>query len=209
MRNPASLLTLLVVTLILAACQTTSIQSAWFDPTYAGGPMKKIDVVGVGGSLSDRRVFEDIFAQKLRAAGVEGVPGYTVIPDDARIAEAPFAAAVAKTGAQGVLVVRLLGVDTKTQVSTTMMVGGAGWGPYGGGYGGMFGPPMYPVTQVQQYEVANVETTLYDVKTSRVVWAGTTQTFNPNSVAQETPGFADLIIGQLTARGLIAGTAKK
>jgi len=35
------------------------------------------------------------------------------------------------------------------------------------------------------------------------VWAGTTQTFNPSTVAQETPGFADLIIKQLAARSLI------
>src|SRR5260370_41939267 len=102
--------------------------------------MKKVVVVGVGGNVADRRVFEDIFAQKLRAAGVDGMPGYTVIPDDARAAEAPFSAAVEKSGAQGALMVRLLGVDTKTQVSTAMVPGGVGWGPYGG----MYGPASYP-----------------------------------------------------------------
>jgi hypothetical protein len=35
-----------------------------------------------------------------------------------------------------------------------------------------------------------------------VVWAATTDTFNPTTVAKETPGFADLIIEQLVARGL-------
>ena len=47
-------------------------------------------------------------------------------------------------------------------------------------------------------------TTLFDVRTHRVVWAGTTETFNPSTVRQETPGFADLILAQLAARGLIA-----
>jgi len=61
------------------------------------------------------------------------------------------------------------------------------------------------VPEVTQYDVATVETNLYDVKTKRVVWSGTTQTFNPSSVAKETPGFAKIIIGQLAARGLIAG----
>lgn len=36
------------------------------------------------------------------------------------------------------------------------------------------------------------------------VWAGTTQTFDPTTVAKEMPGFAKLIIGQFAARGLIA-----
>ena len=193
-----------LATLTLAACQTTSIKSAWFDPGYTGGPMKKIVVVGVGGNVVNRRVFEDVFAQKLRAAGVEGIPGYTVIQDDARAAEAPFAAAVEKSGAQGALMVRLLGVDTKTQVYTTMVSGGFGWGPYGG----MYGPGWYPVTEVNQYDIATVEASLYDVRTRRLVWAATTETVNPTSVERETPGYADLVIGQLAARGAIAAPAK-
>jgi hypothetical protein len=212
MRTLASMSSLLLVTLLLAACQSTSIQSAWFDPNFTGGPMKKIDVVAVGTSLANRRVFEDIFAQRLRDAGVDGVAGWTVIPDEARAAEAPFTAAVTKTGAQGLLVVRLLGVDTRTQVTTTMVpTGGPMWGGtrWGGGWGGgAFGPSMVPVAEIQQYDLAMVETTLYDVATGRVVWAATTQTFNPSSMQREAPGFADVIITQLSARGLIAGARK-
>jgi len=204
MREYCRTIALALATLALVACQTTSIKSAWFDPSYAGGAMKKIVVVGVGGNVANRRVFEDIFAQKLRAAGVDGIPGYTVIRDDARAAEAPFAAAVEKSGAQGALMVRLLGVDTKTQVSTTMISGGFGWGPYGG----MYGPAWYPVTEVNQYDIATVEASLYDVRTRRLVWAATTETLNPTSVTQEAPGYADLIIKQLAARGAIAGPAK-
>jgi hypothetical protein len=212
MRKLASIFSLLFVTLLLGACQTTTIQSAWLDPNFKGSPMQKIDVVAVGTNLANRRAFEDIFAQRLRDAGVDGVAGWTVIPDDARAAEAPFTAAVTQTGAQGLLVVRLLGVDTRTQVTTTMvptssvMWGGSRWG--GGWGGGSFGPSMVPVSEIQQYDLAMVETTLYDVATGRVVWAATTQTFNPSSVQREAPGFADVIIGQLSARGLIAGAKK-
>jgi hypothetical protein len=214
MRKLASLISLLAVSVLLTACQSTSIQSAWFDPNFKGGPMKKIDVVAAGTNLSNRRVFEDIFAQKLRDAGVDGVAGWTVISDEARAAQAPFTEAVTRTGAQGLLVVRLLGVDTRTQVTTTMvpttgpMWGGPGWGPgWGGGWGGggMFGPAMVPVSEVSQYDLAIVETTLYEVATGRVVWSANTQTLNPSSVQREAPGFADVIIGQLKARGLIAG----
>jgi hypothetical protein len=212
MRTLASIFSLLLVTLLLTACQTTTIQSAWFDPNFKGSPMQKVGVVAVGTNLANRRVFEDIFAQRLRDAGVDGVAGWTVIPDDARAAEAPFTAAVTRTGAQGLLVVRLLGVDTRTQVTTTMvptssvMWGGSRWG--GGWGGGSFGPSMVPVSEIQQYDLAMVETTLYEVATGRVVWAATTQTLNPTSVQREAPGFADIIIGQLSARGLIAGAKK-
>ncbi len=57
--------------------------------------------------------------------------------------------------------------------------------------------------RVSQYETAAVETKLFDVKTKQLVWAATTSTFNPTSVARETPGFATLIIGELASRGII------
>jgi hypothetical protein len=50
-----------------------------------------------------------------------------------------------------------------------------------------------------------VESKLFDVQTKQLVWAATTTTFNPTSVARETPGFADVIIGQLAQRGIIPG----
>ena len=188
-----------LATTLLAACASTTLQSAWYDTSYTGGPLRKIIVVGVGGTLAERRVFEDAFVQQLNAAGTQAVPGYAFLPDDARQNEPGWNAGIAQSGAGGLLLVRLLGVDTKTQVSTTMVPGPIYFGPYGG----VWGPQMIAVPDVTQYQVANVETNLFDVRTKRVVWAGTTQTFNPGSVAQETPGFARLIIAQLAARGLI------
>jgi hypothetical protein len=193
---------LLVLAALVSGCQSTSIRSAWFDTDFAGPPMRRIVVVGIGNNVADARVFEDAFAEKLRAAGVDGIPGYTVILDDARATDAAFAAAVVGSGAQGLLLVRLLGVDTRTQVSTTMVASGMQWGR---GPWGNAGPAMVPVQRVSQYDLATVETKLFDVKTKALVWAATTSTFNPGSVTQETPGFAALIIGQLAARGIILG----
>ena len=186
--------------LMVAACASTSLQSAWYDTSYNGGAFKRILVVGVGSNVASRRVFEDIFSQRLSATGTQAIPGYRFLADDARSNEPGWNAGVAQSGADGLLLVRLLGVDTRTHVYTTMMPGPM-YGPY---YGPWWGPSMVAVPQVTQYDIAHVETSLFDVKTKRVVWAGTTQTFNPSTVSEETPGFADLIIGQLAARGLIA-----
>jgi hypothetical protein len=198
--NIRSMVVLLALAALVSGCETTSIRSAWFDTDFAGPPFRKIIVVGSINNVTDGRVFEDIFAERLRAAGVEGVPAYTVMPDDARGSDAAFVAAVEKSGAQGLLLVRLLGVETRTQVTTTMVSGGMGWGR------GVWGGPsrtMIPVQQISQYDVAAAETKLFDVRTKDLVWAATTTTFSPRSVARETPAFADLVIGQLAARGII------
>jgi hypothetical protein len=198
--NFRSTFALLALVLLVSGCQNTSIRSAWFDTDFAGPPFRKIMVVGSINSVADGRVFEDAFAEKLRAAGVDGIPGYTVIADDARASDAPFAAAVVNSGAQGLLLVRLPGVDTRTQITTTMVRGGMGWGR--GSWGGP-SRTVVPVQQISQYDLATVETKLFDVQTKALVWAATRSTFNPASVARETPAFAGLIIGQLADRGII------
>jgi len=204
----ARALAALAVTLLLTACQTTSIQSAWYDTSYKAGPFRKIVVIASDGTTADSRVFEDIFVQKLLAAGVQAVPGYTTVPPDARRTESTFAPAVAATGADGVILVRLLRVDTKTQVSTVMMPGPM-MGPWGGFYGpgfyggGFYGGGFYAAPEVTQYDVASVETNVYNVNTKTLVWAATTQTVNPTTVAKEAPNYADLIIAQLRARNLL------
>jgi len=193
----------LLTALQLAACASTAIRSAWFDTSYQGGPLKKIAVVGVGGQAVDRRVFEDAFAQQLRAAGVDAVPGYTILSDAARQSETAFNAAIQGSGADGVLIVELLSVDTRTRITTAMMPSSAfrqGWGRAPG-----FAPTWIETQQVRQYDVARVEASLYEARSRQLIWAASTDTFNPTSVARETPGFADLIIRELRTRGLIAG----
>ena len=190
--------------LLVAACASTSIRSAWFDTSYTGGAFRKILVVGIHANIADTRVFEDIFSQKLRAAGVDGVPGYTVLPNGVVPGDPVWNTAVDASGADALLSVRLLRVDTRTQVTTTLVPGPMMWGPYGG----WWGPGMVAAPLVTQYDIASVETNLWDVRTRRVVWAATTDTFNPSSVPQETPGFATIIIDQLAARGLIAAKPK-
>jgi hypothetical protein len=185
----------------LASCASTTLQSAWYDTSFGGGPFKRILIVGVGTSVTDTRLFEDIFAQQLSAAGTQGVPGYQFIDDDARISDADWNAGVARSGADGLLVVRVLGVDTRAQVSTVMVPRSMYFGP---GFGGWAAPPMVAVPQVSQYDIATVEARLFDVRSKTIVWSATTQTLNPTTVARETPGFAAVVIGQLAARKLIA-----
>ena len=193
----AALLPALVV--VLAGCASTTLTSVWTDPGYAGGAFRKVFVIGLSSKdVTGRRLFEDIMAAKLQAAGVQAVPGWQHLRGDGQADESGLQAAVAQTGADAVLMARLLGVDTRTTVST-MVVPGPGY-PYGwyGPYAG-----WYAVPTVTQYQIATVETTLFDVKTRRLVWTATSQTFNPTSVQEEAPGLADAVIASLRQGGFL------
>jgi hypothetical protein len=180
---------------LLAACASTSLVNQWKSPDYTGGPMRKVMVVGVAKQPGVRRVFEDEFVTKLKAAGVEAIPSYTQIGDDVLADPAAVEQAVAKLGADGVMVTRLVKRDKETQVTggyygPVAPMGLHGW--YSSAWAGYYEPAT-----VYQYDVVTLETSLYSPQQSKLVWSGTTETFAPTDVKKETAGYAQLIIEAL------------
>jgi hypothetical protein len=185
---------------VLAACASTSLVNQWKSPEYPGGAMRKVMVVGVTKQPSVRRVFEDEFANQLRAAGVEAIASYTVIPEDGQDDPTVLEQAVQKLGADGVLVTRLVKEEQKTQVTPGYYrpapIGFYPW--YSAAWVGYYEPPT-----VYQYDVVTAETSLYSPPQSMLVWSGTTETFSPTDVKKETTGFAGVIIEALRKQGII------
>jgi hypothetical protein len=135
---------------------------------------------------------------------VQAVPAYQFIPEDAQVPEPVLEEAVRKSGADGMLMTRLLGVQTQVNASTVMVPGpvmGPGFGPGWGGPGwwGAYNS-WWAVPQVTTTQIATAETTLFDASNRRIVWTATSQTFNPQSVQQEAPGLADQVIAALRSR---------
>lgn len=186
--------------LFLASCASTTMQSVWRDPAYTGGPFKRVFVVALSAKDGTaRRVLEDVMVAKLRAGGVDAIPGWQYL-SDAPMDEGAFGAAVAKSGADAMLMVRLLSVETQTTVWPPM-------GPRIGWYGMYSGWYAYP--DVTTSQTAIVETTLFDAKSRRVIWSGTSETLNPTSVQKDAPAFADTILGALRKDGLLPAVAAK
>src|SRR5688500_1127751 len=109
--------------LALTACASTTIRDSWVDPAYRGGPLRKILVLGVSPNLSDRRIFEDIVAARLTTIGADAIPSYRFLPEAGRAAEPALDAAVRASGADGLLMSRVLHIDRRTNVYTTMRSG--------------------------------------------------------------------------------------
>ncbi|MEP7063956.1 MAG: hypothetical protein ABI881_16330 [Betaproteobacteria bacterium] len=187
---------------LVAGCASTTLRDSWSDPSFTAGPFRKWIVVGVGGDTVAKRSFEDIMVARLRARGVDALPGYRYLPE-ARASESQLDGAVASAGADGLMMVHLRRVQSRTQVTNVMVPGPAypGFGWYGV-YGG-----WYSVPEIRQYDVATVETTVYEVAGKKLVWSGITETFDPRSVAQEAPQFSELILDALAKRGIVPGKA--
>lgn len=191
-------LLLAITASLLASCASTTLQSTWRDPGYQGGAFKKVFVLGLSTrDITARRVLEDVLVAKLKIGGVDAVPGWQFLPNDGPAGESALTAAVSASGADAMLMVRLLGVDTQLTAWPQPM----GPGPRFGWYGYYSGWYAYP--QITQTQVAVVETTLFDVRTQRAVWSATSETMNPVSVQKDAPGFADVILGSLRNEGFL------
>jgi hypothetical protein len=192
---------LCAITLLLAACASTSLTNSWRDPAYTGPALKKIMVMGVSTQPSVRRVFEDEFVAELKVAGVGAVASYKLIPQDGKADEATLQRAVHEAGADGALITRLVRIEMKTQVTSGFYQSGPAMGFYGwysSAWVGYYEPPM-----VYQYDVVTAETSLYDINAQRLLWSGTTETFAPTNVKKETKEFATVIIDALKQQRLI------
>jgi hypothetical protein len=183
---------------LVAGCASTTLRDSWADAAYTRGPFKKWLVVGVGTDSTAKRTFEDIMVAKLRARGVEALPGYNYLPPG-RANESQLDGGVVRSGADALMLVHLRRVQTRTEVTQTMVPGPAypGFGWYGV-YGG-----WYSVPELRQYDIATVETTVYAVYGKQLVWSGVTDTFDPRSVAQEAPGFCDVVLGALAQHAMV------
>jgi len=206
MRKPTRAVTLLLAAcaLVIGGCASTTLTSVWRDPSYSSVPFKTVLVMGVSETAGVRRIFEDEFAAKLKSVGVLAHPSYTFIPQDGPADRATLDAAIAKAGAQGVLVTRLLKVDRRTNYAPGSVWAVPAVGHYRdfhGYYSSMW--VQYAPPQRYDYEVVVLETNLWRAEKGELVWSGMTETFAPSDVRRATQEFADVIIKALREQRLI------
>ena len=197
-----SLVCLVVAAAVLAGCGSAPSPlstTTWRDATFNGPPFRKIFVVGLSAqSLSDQRGFENLLVSTLQSAGVEAVPGWQFVPTDRAPDQATMRAAIAQSGADATLLVRLSGFTTEGNVSYGLVGGESAVSP--NMYVGWYEPGIVSTS----YQAATIYTTLFDVKTARPVWTYNPPTYNPATLQQDAPRYANDVVGLLQSSGLIA-----
>jgi len=182
--------------LALTACASTQVKNQWRDPSWHGAPASNAVVVGIAKSDTMRRVFEDTFAQQLTAAGVHAVPAYTQVQagEDGRIKLSDF---VRQSNADVVIATRVQRVQQKVDVYPN-------YAPVGyGGFYGWYGGAWAATPTVSQYEVVTLETTAWDPKTEKLVWAATTERVASQDVPKVTTQLAQTLIPLMKKDGVL------
>jgi len=189
---------LLGAALLVAGCAASPDQTTtWRDPAYAGPGFTKIFVVGLNSrDLQDQQGFENLMVSSFKSVGIVAVPGWQYVPTDRTPDQATMRDAVLKSGADGALLIRMTGFTEQSQI---LNVPGPG---YVGGYGLYDG--WYQPAVVANYQVATIYATVFDVSTAKPVWTYNVPTFNPATLQQDAPRYANEIVGRMQSNGLLS-----
>jgi hypothetical protein len=183
---------------IVSACASTTLDMTWRDPTYEGRPFTKVLVVGSTDSSDNRRIFEDSLVSELKGRGVEAVASHTLIPGVGDVRRDKVVEAVKTSGADSVLSTRLVGIETKAAQVPVPSPGAGSMDLY------RYYSPMEPQTTVRQdYQVANLESNLFDAGTGKMVWWGRSRTFPTTNIGQMSRELGQNVIKALKSARLL------
>jgi len=186
----------------LVGCATTTFTSTWKAPdAQPVGPLtgkKVIAFVLIRKAPASRREAEDALAPQISL----NVPGYTLV-DESQMGNEPQArAAVEKSGAVGVVVMRPLALDASTKSIPAYT--GATYRPYWGGYygygwSGAWGTGSETVSDL----IVRVETLVYSLQQNKLIWAGQSKTTNPTRVDDFVRELAVGVAKEMKKAGLL------
>jgi len=198
--------------LSIAGCATTartSLDTSWVDPKLAGTKFKKVLILSLAGDEFAQAYFQEDMAAALSKRGMNAVASQRYFTHRSPAEDARFKRAVEESGADAVLLARVIGVDEKSGMTPGMLIGPNGV-PYAdaiGVYGAMaqaFAPTRYVPPRDYTLKTVIVETLLYEMKGKTAVWSARTQTKNAEqgdlrpAVAQ----FVGVLVGAMDRNGL-------
>ena len=181
------------------SCGATTVVTKWQDPATPRLAFTNVIALVISSDPSLRRVAEDELCRQVTR--VPCAPAYALIPDVARPNVDTVKLLVQKAGFDGALVFRVANAREKvTYVPPTY--GPTFWGYY------RFAGPGYSPGYVQTDQVVRVETSIYSVRDDKLVWVGTTDTMNPNSVSALVKDVAKAVRKELERTGAIPAPPK-
>jgi hypothetical protein len=166
---------------VLCSCASTSVKQTWKSPEYKGQPLTKLAVLAVDERGDVRQAFENRLANQIQKQGASVIRTYellslTEISHDKQAA----AERLRSEGAQAVAIMRLRDLDSFYRESRpgpqryAEVITGWESGPWYDYYSLAFMDmsPTYGNLKQQVY----LETSLFDLNTSKRVWSGLTLT---------------------------------
>jgi hypothetical protein len=191
-----------VAALTVAAGASNEFIRTWKAPGV--GPLnfagRKVAAVVIVDDESLQVAAEEALSREITARGPSGVPAYRIIPRPELANKESAKSWLEKAGVQGLVVMRVVGTDTRQTYSSVVFSSGYygnAWDYWGYGWAS-----VYPIGRGKTETTLTVETLLYDLSTGGPVWAGVSRTTNPKDHISFMESLATDIARELEKAGL-------
>jgi len=197
--NYRQLLISVFLLLLATSSAATSVTGTWKDSNY-NQPIKKVLIVALAKSESTRRIFENKLSEDLIKAGKDAVASVKYFEDSKKINKESLAPVIKKGNFDQLIIVSVASVDKEKRFvgSTYSASHNNMYGQYGSararaGFGNDFGGGGNYVENT----IVTLEINMYDTKNEKLIWAITTETFEPGNINKEVKGLSKKIIKSL------------
>jgi hypothetical protein len=197
--------------LVAASCSLTNLNAVWKDPQYQGGKLKNVIVIGGSSNQVVRRILEDEFTAKFKSRGTNAIPSYTIFPSEKTLEKETIETRSRDLGIDAMLFARVTDAKTKRELTPAPSnyyyrdIYFYDWpnryspffsSPYPGRY---YNDRLY----YSEYEVVNLESTIYEMQTGKLIWSALSDTVVGGSTELEVSSVVNAIMKNLSENQLI------
>ena len=211
---------LMLITLLVAACSSTTMSGSWSDPAFTK-KVNNVYIIGISKDETRRRIFEDTFGRQLASQGIKTFSSYKDLPNNQETDREAIFQRMTAEGCDSVIITQLINTR-KESVTSPGRVSGYSSGPYYGGRrggGGYYGDRGYynnwgnyysrrtdivyePPTSTE-FVIATVESVVYDLKSEEMIWSAQLETVIEGNFEKMVQDFANTVSKDLTEKGII------
>ncbi len=200
------LLLLAILTLAAGGCSSTKVTESWLAKEHKEPRAKKILLLSLIKDPVVRAYFEDHFVAEARAKGYDVVPSHQLAPNATDMdEEEEVRRMIRESGADGVLVAQLKGVEKKHKFVPSRL----DWYPDSFHYSGFYDyyylnyRSIYRPGYIGADDYFKMQFRYFSPRTEKLLWAGNVQTKNPRSIPGTVTKIADEVLDALKGSGLI------
>ena len=199
-----------VIVGLISGCSSTTLTGSWKSPDQTI-KISKIYIIGVSKNDTTRRIFEDSFAKSFSDSGITGAVSYKDFPNGQKADKDDVLNKAKENGVDTILLTKLIKKTTETVVnpgSVSTYSSGGSYYPsshhrsYGSHYSNRYATVYDPPT-VSQFEIAIIESYIYDTATGALIWSAQLETMVGMNSQEIIDDFTEVVSEDLKDKGLI------
>ena len=200
----------LIFLIMLSSCANTKFTKQWIDEDFNQEPYDDILVLVVADKMGNRQDAENYLVEKLGETGINAMQSYDILPKTETIDAEAVDQAIDGLQLDAVIVMYATGITEEEYFIPTRRFGVySGYGYGHAHYGSFYDYYPHAVNYVylpgydNTHYVIALETSLFDLNTTKMVWSGQSNTFAPDSVDDVIHNITVLTINELKKKKII------